>query len=353
MRLKGLHLKGFREHARNYYSKRNKKDYEDKQRGNAKDGWLSKELKALILGNLLIAVVVIMYFFDLVTLLNEDSSEVAVTPQELQQGNGERTMIPRIIHQTYKTAEIPEKWKDCQKHCIDLHKGYRYILWTDEKAREFIAQEYPWFVEQWDNYRYPIQRADALRYFVLHLYGGIYIDLDDGCRRPLDALLKLPAFVRKTDPTGVSNDVMGTVPGHPFFSKVIKSLKRYDRNWLLPYVTIMYSTGPLFLSAMLKQYRRTSTALEHPVRILTRSQYADFENSFFETVSGNSWHQGDAQFFKTMARYIFLAVIAGFLLGLTILYLEYIFLRSVRRFYNKFTAADPYRYTPLDADGRV
>lgn len=353
MRLKGLHLKGFREHARNYYSKRNTKDYEDKQKENIKDGWLNKELKALIWGNLLIAVVVIMYFFDLVTLLNEDSKEVAVTPQELQQTHGEYTLIPKIIHQTYKTADIPEKWKDCQKQCIDLHKHYRYILWTDEKAREFISQEYPWFVKEWDNYKYPIQRADALRYFVLHLYGGIYIDLDDACKRPLDALLKLPAFVRKTEPTGVSNDVMGTVPGHPFFLKVIQSLKQYDKNWLLPYVTIMYSTGPLFLSAMLKEYRRTAPATEHPVRILTPSQYADFENSFFETGSGNSWHQGDAQVFKTMARYIFLSVIAGFLLGFLILYLEYVFIRFVRRLYHKYTTSDPYRYTPLDTEGRV
>ena len=52
-------------------------------------------------------------------------------------------------------------------------------LWTDKKAREFIADEYPWFLETFDGYPYPIQRADAIRYFVLHHFGGIYIDLDD------------------------------------------------------------------------------------------------------------------------------------------------------------------------------
>ena len=52
-------------------------------------------------------------------------------------------------------------------------------LWTDKKAREFIAAEYPWFLETFDGYTYPIQRADAIRYFVLHHFGGIYIDLDD------------------------------------------------------------------------------------------------------------------------------------------------------------------------------
>ena len=41
------------------------------------------------------------------------------------------------------------------------------------------ACRYPWFLETFDGYPYPIQRADAIRYFVLHHFGGIYIDLDD------------------------------------------------------------------------------------------------------------------------------------------------------------------------------
>ena len=52
-------------------------------------------------------------------------------------------------------------------------------LWTDDKSRELIATEYPWFLDTFDNYSQPIQRADAIRYFVLAHFGGIYIDLDD------------------------------------------------------------------------------------------------------------------------------------------------------------------------------
>ena len=52
-------------------------------------------------------------------------------------------------------------------------------LWTDAKSRELIATEYPWFLSTFDEYPQPIQRADAIRYFVLAHYGGIYIDLDD------------------------------------------------------------------------------------------------------------------------------------------------------------------------------
>ncbi len=52
-------------------------------------------------------------------------------------------------------------------------------LWTDEKSREFIKAEYPWFLDTFDGYPHPIQRSDAIRYFVLAHYGGVYIDLDD------------------------------------------------------------------------------------------------------------------------------------------------------------------------------
>jgi hypothetical protein len=51
-------------------------------------------------------------------------------------------------------------------------------LWTDATARLFIQTHYPSFLATYDSYEYNIQRADAIRYFVLHRYGGIYMDLD-------------------------------------------------------------------------------------------------------------------------------------------------------------------------------
>lgn len=62
---------------------------------------------------------------------------------------------------------------------LDLQITNQFQLWTNEKSREFIAAEYPWFLETFDGYKYPIQRADSIRYFVLAHYGGTYIDLDD------------------------------------------------------------------------------------------------------------------------------------------------------------------------------
>lgn len=65
-----------------------------------------------------------------------------------------------------------------------------YMLWTDETSREFVKTYYPAHLEMFDSYKYPIQRADSIRYFVLHHFGGVYMDLDIGCRRRLDPLLQ-------------------------------------------------------------------------------------------------------------------------------------------------------------------
>lgn len=179
-------------------------------------------------------------------------------------------------------------------------------------ARLFIIKEYPWFLETFDAYPYPIERADAIRYFILHYYGGVYIDLDDGCNRPLDPLLVYPAWLRFTIPTGISNDAMGSVKNHPFFAKTIKSLKHYQRNWLMGYITVMYSTGPLFLSVIWKEYLWDTRPSEEHVRILMPSEYKGHDWSFFNITKGSSWHGKDAQTIFWMGQHWLLLTVVGF-----------------------------------------
>lgn len=110
----------------------------------------------------------------------------------------------------------------------------------------------------------------------------------------MDPLLAYPAWVRRTVPTGISNDAMGSVPQHPFFLRVIELLQQYDRKWVLPYITVMYSTGPLFLSVIWKEYMQDKPSESGRVRILMQDEYNKFSWSFFTHHTGNSWHGKDA-----------------------------------------------------------
>lgn len=278
---------------------------------------------------LLITVIIVTLLLHsvstLLSLLIEDASRDAIHRSEIPAPNStlldtRPQLIPKIIHQTYKNETIPEQWRVAQKSCIDLHPDYEYILWTDATSQEFIAKEYPWFLSTFTGYKHNIQRADAIRYFVLAHYGGVYIDLDDGCERKLDPLLAYTAFVRRTVPTGISNDVMGATPQHPFFLRVMESLQGADRSWVLPYITIMASTGPLFLSVIWKKWMGEHANLDPEtwvgrVRVLMPSEYNNHPWSFFKTYKGDSWHGSDAKLIFWMGKNWALLTALGFLIA--------------------------------------
>lgn len=185
-------------------------------------------------------------------------------------------------------------------------RSSEYMLWTDASSREFIAKDYPWFLDTFDGYTYPIQRADAIRYFVLYHYGGVYLDLDIGCQRPVDSLLTYPIILPKTIPVGVSNDLMFAEKNHPFMAQTIHNLISFDYSWVLNYPTVMFSTGPMFLSfqygAWTSANRPTQEYSGDEVRILPKSLYGknalpeEAPNSFFTHYYGSSWHADDAAF---------------------------------------------------------
>lgn len=187
------------------------------------------------------------------------------------------------------------------------------MLWTDASSREFIAQHYRWFLDTFDSYPYPIQRADAIRYFVLHHYGGIYMDLDIGCLRRLDPLLVFPVILPRTIPVGVSNDLMFAEKEHPFMAQTIHNLVTFDHNWILNYPTVMFSTGPMFLSAQYGLYTSsqplTPDSPGGEVRILPKSLYGknakpgEAPHSFFSHFYGSSWHSDDAAFIGFLGKW--------------------------------------------------
>ncbi|THH32948.1 hypothetical protein EUX98_g1259 [Antrodiella citrinella] len=227
--------------------------------------------------------------------------------------HGKIELIPRIIHQTWKSETLPPKWVNVSQGCRDMHPDYEYLLWTDATAREFIADQYSWFLDTYDEYTYPIQRADAIRYFVLYHYGGIYIDLDIGCLRPIDSLLTYPVILPRTNPVGVSNDLMFAQKGHPFMAQTIHHLVTFDHSWVLNYPTVMFSTGPMFLSAQYGLYTASHPPTpEHPggeVRILPKSLYGknakpdEAPHSYFTHYYGSSWHADDAAFIGFLGKW--------------------------------------------------
>ncbi|WFD36273.1 hypothetical protein MCUN1_003151 [Malassezia cuniculi] len=232
--------------------------------------------------------------------------------------------IPKIIHQTWKTDIIPDRWVPVRNECAAMHPDYEYMLWTDESSRKLIETDYPWFLPVFDSYPYNIQRADVIRYFVLHKYGGVYMDLDIGCVRPMDPLLRFDVILPRTIPVGVSNDLMLASKAHPFLVLMIDNLKYFNHAFITPYATVMFSTGPMFVSALYHKFSlqhvaqpSTPDAIDagfNGVRILPKALYgknvdaSEAPDSFYRHYYGSSWHAGDAGILIFLRKYGYLMV---------------------------------------------
>ncbi|TLS31571.1 hypothetical protein PpBr36_02740 [Pyricularia pennisetigena] len=185
---------------------------------------------------------------------------------ELEHNRGrdpsDKPVVPRITHQIFHAWKhpgndtLPDHWAHARESCRLHNPDWEHKIWYTENSREFLRDNYPWFLPTYDGYKFPIQRIDVLRYFLLRHYGGIYLDLDNGCAASLDALTYYPAFTTDGGHGALSNNIMGGQPGHPFFHLLTENLPAWDWNWLLPYVIISYCSGQWFVTAMWERYHQ-------------------------------------------------------------------------------------------------
>ena len=200
--------------------------------------------------------------------------------------------IPKIIHQTWKTANIPAEWQAWQRSWREYHPTWEYRLWTDEMNRDFIAQSYAWFLPIYDSYTDNIKRADAIRYFLMHHYGGVYVDLDLQCLKPLDRLLDGEEFVMGWEPTahvtqfvrenrGLSrflcNAFLAARAAHPFWEHVFKHLvESKDAR------AVLDATGPFLLTRAYNSYADAQRITIVPSDLLYPISLDEYRHETFE-----------------------------------------------------------------------
>ncbi|KAJ3300157.1 hypothetical protein HK104_003767 [Borealophlyctis nickersoniae] len=97
--------------------------------------------------------------------------------------------VDHIIHQSWKTDQVPAMFQEWAATWPRFHPNWKYILWTDASNRELVKTHYPWFLSYYDRLPSNIARADTSRYFYMHKFGGIYADLDAECVRNFESLV--------------------------------------------------------------------------------------------------------------------------------------------------------------------
>jgi mannosyltransferase OCH1-like enzyme len=191
----------------------------------------------------------------------------------------------KIIHQVWfgiipnrsvakKAYEGLRKYRDSW---LTRNTNWVYFCWNLENSRELIKRFYPQHIELYDSYSYHIQRCDAVRYFILHRYGGLYADMDYFCNVSWDKvaeeypngiyLVETPNKVYND--IHVSNSLMYSEPRHVFWSKMFIELElcKTAPIYYSRHITIMFTTGPGILNRVFNKYQTRYKLNYYPFKL--------------------------------------------------------------------------------------
>lgn len=183
-------------------------------------------------------------------------------------------MIPKIIHQTWKSEALPIEMREFQQSWRDLHPDWEYRLWTDEDCLRLVREEYPWLLDVYQAYPFNVQRADMARVLFVHSQGGLYVDIDFECLNRFEPLLSDHKVVLGMELVGlgpekggreqVCNALIASETGHPFWEHVLKEMHdgfRLKRPWEGRGKYVL-STGLLILDRESQEYAKTHDDLK-------------------------------------------------------------------------------------------
>lgn len=202
---------------------------------------------------------------------------------------GDRADIPRILHMAYvplKPVDMPIMFEQNQEKWKSLHPAWKFIQWNETGHRTVLEKFYPWFIQTYDNLDEGIKKLDAMRYVYMHLYGGVYTDMDIDVSRPIDQFLNGRQIILYNRAGGIQNSFMASVPGHPFWLELLHSIESihplsYTHHEI--YDDILCETGwPVLTSVWDHRFHGVDTG----VGKLNDANYIVYSENEFESVLG-------------------------------------------------------------------
>jgi len=201
-------------------------------------------------------------------------------------GSNEKQPIPKIIIQTWKTTNVPTRYKPLVDSIKSKNSGYKYMFFTDADIETFLKTNYAEYYKTYLKLPITIQRIDFFRYIAIYHYGGFYMDLDMDCLKPFDDLLHykcvfpIDEFISKEMgeyPRYKSyrdrgyNFLLGQYafaaePKHPFIKSLIDKIHQNINNYIKNVDTgshdyVYKTTGPDFCTDLFIDYPDKSNIL--------------------------------------------------------------------------------------------
>jgi inositol phosphorylceramide mannosyltransferase catalytic subunit len=139
-------------------------------------------------------------------------------------------MIPRILHSVWFGGAMPEDVAVFAASVRNHHPAWSHMRWDESSiatlglTMESLMRMGPW-----------ASISNFVRLMAVEKFGGIYLDSDCECFRPLDPLLSHAAFGALQDdlPAGqnsgrICNAVFGAEPGHPWLRWQLFNMPLYE-----------------------------------------------------------------------------------------------------------------------------
>jgi mannosyltransferase OCH1-like enzyme len=126
-------------------------------------------------------------------------------------------VIPKILNQIWLGGNIHPDVYTWMQTTWKVNPEFEYRLWHEDRFRAEGIDIHQ-FDDQNDRHA---GRSGGLRLVILERYGGIYLDCDVECLKPLDSLLGLHAFAAYQGDGHIANSVMGAEPGNEWIRWMI------------------------------------------------------------------------------------------------------------------------------------
>ena len=191
----------------------------------------------------------------------------------LKNNNNNNSLIPKKIHQIWLgKKKLPKKyykWMNSWKvHNID----WEYKLWTEENIKELKINSFDIYSKELN----PGYRSDIIRYIILEKYGGIYIDTDFECLRPIPNDLLNYKFVSCLifgNKPIIANGMMMSIPNHILIKHLLKSIN--TKNYSSDITEIINNSGPELLTS---KYFSLIKEIEKETLILPSNYFYPYPN---------------------------------------------------------------------------
>jgi hypothetical protein len=118
-------------------------------------------------------------------------------------------MIQKIFHhiwignKTYEFPEYRESWIKC-------HPDYEFKMWDDSNLpKEVLSKETINIIE--NNQIAPVSKGDSLKFDLVRIFGGVFLDMDMECLKPIDAMFENDEFAAEGIPGHIDTGVFGSI----------------------------------------------------------------------------------------------------------------------------------------------